>query len=125
MKGIIVTAKNEMRMVDYDPPHYDVIKEAVGGWYEHVKPRRLKRPYCMMVNEEGLLLRLPTNDYGCYLYDTLSHGAPIVGDIMILKDGYHDGEPDVVGMDEDEARTVADEIIEITGGLVHWAEKGD
>ena len=31
MKGLIVTTKNEMRLVDYDPPHYDIIREAVGG----------------------------------------------------------------------------------------------
>ena len=33
-----LNTKNEIRRVEYDPPHYDVIKEAVGGWYEHVHP---------------------------------------------------------------------------------------
>ena len=56
MIALVVNTKNEIRRVEYDPPHYDVIKEAVGGWYEHVHPMGLEQPYSMMVNEEGLLL---------------------------------------------------------------------
>ena len=33
MIALVVNTKNEIRRVKYDPPHYDVIKEAVGGWY--------------------------------------------------------------------------------------------
>lgn len=123
MKGLIVTTKNEMRLVDYDPPHYDIIREAVGGgWYEHVLPRRLPHPYCMMVDEEGLLKSLPVNTLGSYLYQTDLHGSAIVGDIIILKDGYFAGERDTVGLTEEEARTLADSFITKTNGLVHWAE---
>lgn len=123
MKGLIVTTKNEMRLVDYDPPHYDIIREAVGGgWYEHVLPRRLPHPYCMMVDEEGLLKGLPVNTLGSYLYQTDLHGSAIVGDIIILKDGYFAGERDTVGLTEEEARTLADSFITKTNGLVHWAE---
>ncbi len=64
MIALVVNTKNEIRRVEYDPPHYDVIKEAVGGWYEHVHPMGLERPYSMMVNEEGLLLGLPLNRLG-------------------------------------------------------------
>lgn len=123
MKGLIVTTKNEMRLVDYDPPHYDIIREAVGGgWYEHVLPRRLPHPYCMMVDEEGLLKGLPVNTLGSYLYQTDLHGSAIVGDIIILKDGYFAGERDTVGLTEEEARTLADSFIAKTNGLVHWSE---
>ena len=59
MIALVVSTKNEIRRVEYDPPHYDVIKEAVGGWYERVHPMGLNQPYSMMVNEEGLLLGLP------------------------------------------------------------------
>ena len=122
MIALIVNTKNEIRRVEYDPPHYDVIKEAVGGWYEHVHPMGLDRPYSMMVNEEGLLLGLPLNRLGSELYGTPKHGQPIVGDVVFLKDGYHGGEPDTVGMTEDEAQRLGDKFVKMTGGIVRWAK---
>ena len=123
MIALVVNTKNEIRRVEYDPPHYDVIKEAVGGWYEHVHPMGLDRPYSMMVNEEGLLLGLPMNRLGSELYGTPKHGQPIVGDVLFLKDGYDGGEPDVVGMTEDEAQRLGDKFVKMTGGIVRWAKE--
>jgi len=123
MIALVVNTKNEIRRVKYDPPHYDVIKEAVGGWYEHVHPMDLDRPYSMMVNEEGLLLGLPMNRLGSELYGTPKHGQPIVGDVVFLKDGYHGGEPDTVGMTEDEAQRLGDKFVKMTGGIVRWAKE--
>ena len=123
MIALVVNTRNEIRRVEYDPPHYDVIKEAVGGWYEHVHPMGLDRPYSMMVNEEGLLLGLPMNRLGSELYGTPKHGQPIVGDIVFLKDGYDGGEPDVVGMTEDEAQHLGDKFVKMTGGIVRWAKE--
>ena len=123
MIALVVSTKNEIRRVEYDPPHYDVIKEAVGGWYEHVHPMGLDRPYSMMVNEEGLLLGLPMNRLGSELYGTPRHGQPIVGDVLFLKDGYDGGEPDVLGMTEDEAQHLGDKFVKMSGGIVHWAKE--
>ena len=123
MIALVVNTKNEIRRVEYDPPHYDVIKEAVGGWYEHVHPMGLDRPYSMMVNEEGLLLGLPMNRLGSELYGTPKHGQPIVGDNVFNKDGYHEGEPDTVGMTEDEAQRLGDKFVKMTGGIVRWAKE--
>jgi hypothetical protein len=122
MIALIVNTQNEIHRVEYDPPHYDVIKKAVGGWYEHVHPVGLDHPYSMMVNEEGLLLGLPMNRLGSELYGTPRHGHPIVGDIVFLKDGYDGGEPDVVGMTEDEAHRLGDKFVKMTGGIVRWAK---
>ena len=76
----------------------------------------------MMVNEDGLLLNLPLSPLGSLLYGTPQHGQPIVGNVIFLKDGYHDGEPDVVGMTEDEAQALGDRFVKMTGGIVHWAK---
>lgn len=122
MVGLFVTTDNEMSTVEYDAPHYDVIQKAVGGWYERVHPMGLERPYCMMVNEEGLLRNLPVNRLGSELYGTPKHGQPIVGNAIFLKDGYHGGEPDVVGMTEDEAQRLGDKFVKMTGGIVRWAK---
>lgn len=121
MIALVVNTKNEIRRVEYDPPHYDVIKEAVGGWYEHVHPVGLDHPYSMMVNEEGLL-GLPMNRLGSELYGTPRHGQPIVGDVVFLKDGYDGGEPDVVGMTKDEAQHLGDKFVKMTGGIVRWVK---
>lgn len=121
MYALVISAENEIRRVEYDSPHYDVLREAVGGWYEHVHPIGLKRPYSMMVNEEGLLLKLPMNMLGSILYGTKVHGQPIVGNIVIVKDGYYDGEADVVGMDAEEAQRVGNEFVKLTHGKVCWA----
>lgn len=124
MTALVVTTKNEMHRVAYEAPHYEVIQEAVGGRYELVRPQGLREPYCMMVNEEGLLLDLPLNPLGCYLYGSLIHGASIVGDIVILKLGYHAGEPDAVGITDEEARQLGEQFRRLSGGAVHWAEEG-
>lgn len=121
MYALVANTKNEICLIEYTPPNYDVLRKAVGGWYEHIHPIGLKRPYSMMVNEEGLMLNLPINQLGSLLYGTQAHGQPIVGDIVFVKDGYHDGEPDVVGMDADEAQRMGDEFVKITYGKVRWA----
>ncbi len=123
MVGLVVTADCDMYQLDYDAPYYDVIQKAVGGWYEHVHPVGLERPYCMMVNEEGLLLNLPLNLIGSILYCTPQHGQPIVGDVIFLKEGYYGSEPDVVGMTAEEAQILGDKFSTMTGGRVRWATK--
>lgn len=121
MYALVVNTENEIRRIEYAPPCYDVLREAVGGWYEHVHPIGLNRPYSMMVNEEGLLLNLAKNMFGSFLYGTMIHGQPIVGNIVIVKDGHYDGEPDVVGMEAEEAQEMGDEFVKITHGKVRWA----
>ena len=121
MTALVVTTENEIRKVPYDAPHYEVIRDAVGGLYELVHPRNLLEPYRMMVNEEGLLLGLPLDLLGSYLYGTQTHGQPIVGDIVILKLGYHAGEPDVVGMTDEEALQLGGWFEQLSFGVVHWA----
>lgn len=75
----------------------------------------------MIVNEEGLLLGLPLNPLGCYLYGSFVHGSAIVGDIVILKLGCYAGEPDVVGMTDEEAQRLGDRFMQLSSGVVHWA----
>ena len=66
MKGIVVTTDLEIRIEEFSDPLYKTVGSAVGGYIEHVKPARLRHPYCMIVNEEGRLLDLPLNYVGSY-----------------------------------------------------------
>ena len=111
MKGIVITTKNEMRVQEFSEPAYKSIGEAVGGWIEVVRPVRLKRPYCMIVNEEGALINLPRNIFGSFLYGTNYHGNWILGDIVLLKEGINsDGERDILGLDEQDIKYLRDMV---------------
>lgn len=121
MKGLVISTENEMSAKEFYDPAYKSIGEAVGGYIEVVHPRRLNDPYCMVVNEEGLLIGLPINAYGSYLYCSEQHGSPIVGNVVILKEGFVEGERDFVGLTDAEIQAIADNIIKITHGNVRWA----
>lgn len=124
MKGIVVTTDLEIRIEEFSDPLYKTVGSAVGGYIEHVKPARLRHPYCMIVNEEGRLLDLPLNYVGSYFYGTDQHGEPIVGNIVIMKDGYRGGEPGIVGLNDVEAEQIKDVIIDLIEPL-HQQPKGE
>ena len=124
MKGIVVTTDLEIRIEEFSDPLYKTVGSAVGGYIEHVKPARLRHPYCMIVNEEGRLLDLPLNYVGSYFYGTDQPGEPIVGNIVIMKDGYRGGEPDIVGLNDVEAEQIKDVIIDLIEPL-HQQPKGE
>lgn len=110
MKGVVVTTDLEVRVEDFEEPLYKTVGAAVGGYIEHVRPMRLKEPFCMIVNEEGRLHKLPINLVGSFFYGTDFHNEPIVGNIVIMKDGYRNGEPDIVGLDDTEIEKVQNSI---------------
>ena len=124
MKGVVVTTDLEIRIEEFSDPLYKSVGSAVGGYIEHVKPARLRHPYCMIVNEEGRLLDLPLNYVGSYFYGADQHGEPIVGNIVIMKDGYRGGEPDIVGLNDVEAEQIKDVIIDLIEPL-HQQPKGE
>ena len=124
MKGVVVTTDLEIRIEEFSDPLYKTVGSAVGGYIEHVKPARLRHPYCMIVNEEGRLLDLQLNYVGSYFYGTDQHGEPIVGNIVIMKDGYRGGEPDIVGLNDVEAEQIKDVIVDLIEPL-HQQPKGE
>lgn len=124
MKGIVVTTDLEIRIEEFSDPLYKTVGSAVGGYIEHVKPARLRHPYCMIVNEEGRLLDLPLNHIGSFFYGTDQHGEPIVGNIVVMKDGYRNGEPDIVGLDDSEVERVKYTISALIS-MMNLQPKGD
>ena len=62
---------------------------------EIVHPKGLEEPYCMVVDDEGLLRDKPMlNIFASHLYGTHEHGQPIVGNALIMRsvrmeDGTH------------------------------------
>lgn len=106
MKGVVVTTDLDIRVEDFADPLYKTVGVAVDGYIEHVRPMRLKEPFCMVVNDEGQLRGLSRNLVGSFLYGTDLHGEPVVGNIVIMKYGYRNGEPDIVGLTDEEIERV-------------------
>ena len=122
MKAIVITPENRMRVEEYTEPLYKTVGRTVDGWIEVVHPVQLPEPYCMIVNEEGLLRGLPDNLVGCILYGTPHHGIPIVGTIVLMKEGTVDGEPDIIGLNEHDIQTISAVIATASSGKVRVEE---
>lgn len=127
-KIIIITTENKMferalSSLDVDRPYpndnpLSASQNAVGGYIETVPTDLLNREYTVLCNEEGKLEQLPINPTGCKLYGTERHGFPIYGNIVIAKIGFSNGEPDIVGLSEDDVESIMDDIWLMMGGLV-------
>ena len=113
MKGIVISTENQLTVRDFGAPLYETIGEAVDGWIEIVRPGGLKSPYVMVVNEEGLIKELPINIAGSILYGTPAHGSPIVGNIVIMKEGWTDEGKDLLGLSDDEVVTLTNELVSL------------
>lgn len=110
MKGIVITTDNVVSAEDFTSPLYESVGKVVDGYIEIVSPRGLPSPFCMIVNEEGIIKGLPMNIVGSFLYQTYIHGSPILGNIVIMKYGMTPEGPDIVGL-EDEETAVIEKII--------------
>ena len=88
----------------------DEIRSLIGGWLELVRPRFLPHPFLMLVDEEGLLKDLPVNLIGSILYG-LGSPSPIVGPLVIAAEGIVDGEPDVIGLSDQDAHDLLDRYL--------------
>lgn len=113
MKGIVISTENQLTVRDFGAPLYKTIGEAVDGWIEIVRPGGLKSPYVMVVNEEGLIKELPINIAGSILYGTPAHGSPIVGNIVIMKEGWTDEGKDILGLSDEEVVTLTNELVSL------------
>lgn len=91
---------------DEDGSTLGALQRIVGGYIEVAVPKNLRCPYLIICDEDGVLKGLDVNVIGTLLY-----GAPIVGDIVIMKSGVRNGEPDIVGMNDEEATDLVNELI--------------
>lgn len=106
MKTIKVDTSNNMLVVELT--EYRKLRELLQGIPEHVRPRQLKQPFCMMVDEEGVLKNLPLNLLGSMLYETDKHGCPIVGDIYFMKEEWLNDGCDIVGLTDNDILELTD-----------------
>ncbi|MBR5845473.1 MAG: hypothetical protein IKY65_04360 [Rikenellaceae bacterium] len=92
----------------------DVIHAALDSYYEIVRCRSLPHKYLMLVDDCGLLKSLPVNPVASELYGIRIHGCPICGPALIMREDLVDGEPDIVGMTEEDTA----ELVRKLRGLI-------
>lgn len=122
MKAIKITTDDVISVVTVPEPTWKGMGDLVGGHFEHVRPYGFmnldvpeKEKLCMIVNEEGRLIGLDGNIVGSHLYNDVPASwvpwEPIVGDILIMMEGFVDGEPDIVGLDDKQIEIVKAALI--------------
>jgi hypothetical protein len=61
----------------------------------------LPDPYCLVVDDEALLVEKPTvNLVASYIYGTVEHGQPICGDVLVMKDSITEDGIETVGLED-------------------------
>ena len=117
MLGLVVTTKGTMFRKEF--ADFEEIRETVGGFVEHVLPRYLEKPFCILIDEEGKLKRLPVNPVASAWYGP---GDFIVGNAVVMKDGYVDGERDIVGLTEEELKRAIGMVSYVSSGEYRLTE---
>jgi len=120
MKAIKITTDDLILAVDIQEPSLEGMQEQVAGHIEVVRPFGFtylevpdNKSLLMIVNEEGRCIGLPDNDIGSLLYnvnDSDDDWEPIVGDVLIMAEGFVDGEPDIVGLTDEQVQALFIEL---------------
>jgi len=119
VKAIKITTNNVISVIDIQEPTLKGMQKEVDGHIEVVRPYGLselnvpqKETLIMIVNEEGRCIGLPLNKTGSHLYNDNPYVGfePIVGDILFLAEGFVDGEPDLVGLEDDQVESLMIEL---------------
>lgn len=100
MKGLAINTENQMQFKSFSEPLLDSLQKEVGGYIEVVHPKYLPEGLCMVVDDEGRLKGSAVNNIASVLYGTPEHGQPIVGNAVILREGFVAGELDFMSLDD-------------------------
>ena len=122
MLGLVITTDDKMYKKEFGRPLFQTISDVIGG-FEIVTPVGLPRPFCFMVDDKGVWKDLPVNHVGTAWYDALPH--KIHGDIVVMKKGWTVNGPDVIGLTEEECKTVINLVYEMTDESVRMVKEPD
>lgn len=76
-----------------------------------VNPKGLERPYCMVVDDEGMLKDRPMlNIFASHLYGAHEHGYPIAGNAVLMKNEQAVDGVQTVWLTEEEAASLASKL---------------
>lgn len=108
MIGIVIKATDQVNYAIISAGDtLEAMQSLVDGYIEPVHPKYLKPHQIILVDEEGALKGKPVNNTASLLC-----GCPILGDVLILKEGLNeDGEPDIISLESDEARLLLEDLV--------------
>lgn len=117
MKAIKITTDDVISVVDIQEPTLKGMQEQVGGHIEVVRPYGLfeldvpgSESLIMICNEEGKLEDLDFNYVASEIYDEDGYDD-IAGDVLLMAEGFVDGEPDIVGLEEGQLQALYAELL--------------
>ena len=104
MNAMIITTSNLIFPVEWPTDFsFSWVEKLIGcDMIEIVRPEKLPRKFVMLIDEEGKLKPNSINPICSWLYGTEHHGDPIVGNAMIVKETFVNGEMDFCGMTVEE-----------------------
>ncbi|MBQ9348892.1 MAG: DUF3846 domain-containing protein [Oscillibacter sp.] len=124
-KGVVITPDMKVSVQEFPKPLFESVGAVVGGIVQEVRPKGLPRPYLMAVNDAGLLMKLPFNPIGSFWYGTQNHGSPIVGNVVLLKEGLDEEyEPDWFMLDDGDIKKLMAEIAKAKASRLPEEPKG-
>ena len=100
MKTILIKKNQSVGVEEYRG--FKGLCDYYQGFPSTVNLPGLGRPFCMVVDDAGLLLGLAVNHFASKLYGTEIHGRPIVGDVFLLKQKWGPDGYDLVGLTDSE-----------------------
>lgn len=122
MKGLVIKTANIAEFKDFGEPLLDNLQKEVGGYIEVVHPKYMPGGLCIVVDDEGLSKEYPINRAASAIYGTLEHGHPIVGDAVILREDFVNGERDFISLTDDDEQGLM--LLLFALGIIFY-EKGD
>lgn len=89
-----------------------------------VHPMGLESPRVVICDEEGLLKERPMiNFLASWLYETQTHGQPIVGDVLIMEEYDTADGGDLGGMSREDADELSENLLSQFGRAVYEIKK--
>ncbi len=127
MKGVVIGQNGKVEVKNFGEPLHETVGEAVGGYIETVHPRGLPEPYLLVCDENARFNPdRNTNWIASYWYGVSIHGINILGNVVVMKDGYINGEPDIVGLDDGDIKQIkgliahASRVLKLLRGKEVW-----
>lgn len=107
--AIYITTTNRISVIELRVINGSMLEElqhAVGGWIEIVRGMYLPDPLRIVCNEEGHLQGISLNRAASLLY-----GSDIVGNVLLVAQGWRGREPDIVGLTDGLAEEICSKML--------------
>ena len=111
---VVMHTSGSIEIKSFDPEKDDILdvihEELNGAFFEVVRCRTLPRKFIMLVDDCGAIDGCALNHLASELYGVRQHGGRIFGTAVFMKEDYVDGEPDIVGLTQDDTQEFVNKL---------------